>query len=216
MIRMREDLRCGRRRFTNWVLGGLVFSLFAITCHGLIPVDAFAQLDEFQREIFDYYSTDPAVRYRVKSIEGNHMVQVMGLLREGKQGMMISEIEFILRYVPNHAEALIYAEAIGKMTSSVSYPIRFYENAIRIFPGQPLTYMQYGAYLVKIGNLEMGVTNLKKAIELEPNLSLTHVWLAKAYKQKGDPEAARSEAEKAVSLGYKGELLGDITGKTAK
>jgi Tfp pilus assembly protein PilF len=42
---------------------------------------------------------------------------------------------------------------------------------------------------------------LKKAIEIDPKLSIAFKWLSEAYIKKGDIELARKTAEKAKELG---------------
>jgi tetratricopeptide (TPR) repeat protein len=96
--------------------------------------------------------------------------------------------------------------AVAKLTKTPSLAIPYYERALQLYPQHAITYAQYGQYLVDIGFIEAGITRLKKAIELNPNLALAYAWLAQAYSKTGNLDLARQAAERARTLGFKGKM----------
>ena len=99
---------------------------------------------------------------------------------------------------------------IARLSKRVSLPIPFYENAIRLYPQYPLTHVQYGSYLVDIDLPEEGIPKIVKAIEMDPDMAIAHVSLAKAYQKTGKRDLAFREAQRARELGYKGDMLDTI------
>jgi len=130
--------------------------------------------------------------------------------KERKYERAIAELKFVLRYFPNHPDALRMLGTLARLTERVSLPISFYENAIRLYPEYPLTHVQYGDYLVDIGLPEEGISKIAKAIEMDPDMAVAHVSLAKAYQKTGKKDLASREAQRARELGYKGDALDTV------
>jgi tetratricopeptide (TPR) repeat protein len=99
---------------------------------------------------------------------------------------------------------LLYERA-GK--SKAVKAVRAYESAIQLNPDYALAYYRRGNFMLnyKVGPAkvlmykpEVAVDDLKKAIELNPNLADAHVSLGMAYYQMNMTEDATAEFEKAV------------------
>lgn len=126
--------------------------------------------------------------------------------RSARPGEALSDVEFVLRYFPNHPQALMLLGSIARLIKNTSLGVAYYEKALALYPQHALTHAQYGAYLVEINRTEAGIAELKRAIQLDPNLVSAHVWLAQAYFKSGDKKLARRTFEKAKELGYKGRI----------
>lgn len=131
-------------------------------------------------------------------------------LAEGKYGLAIEDLDYLLRYFPNHPDALLMLGRIAKTTKRFSLPIPYFENALKLFPQHAVTQYRYGEYLVDIGLYEEGIIPLEKAVALDPGMSEAHAALGRAYSKLGKRELSREEAEKARIL----ESKEPVTGKT--
>ena len=120
-----------------------------------------------------------------------------------KYYLAVEELQFVLRYFPNHPKALQLMGTIAKVTDAPALAIPYYENALRRYPEYAITHAQYGTYLVDVGNVQAGIPHLNKAIEMDPNLAQAYAALAAAYKKNGSSDLARDAAAKARELGYK-------------
>jgi tetratricopeptide (TPR) repeat protein len=115
-------------------------------------------------------------------------------------------LEWILVRFINHPQALALAAAFSIATKNSMWAIPHFERALGIYPQYALTHAQYGKYLTDIGMVDKGLEQLNKAAEMDPKLIAVQVWLAAAYSKSGNADLAREAAEKARSLGYKGDL----------
>jgi tetratricopeptide (TPR) repeat protein len=152
----------------------------------------------------DYFnpSNDPQIRWLIKDQESNHLIPAKGFLLAGRYGRAIDELRFLLDRFVNHPHGLMVLGAVAKLTKNYALAIQYYEKAIRIYPQYAVTHAQYGAYLVDIGKITEGIEQLRKAVEINPQLAAAHGWLAKAYYKSGNLERARQTAERAKALGY--------------
>jgi Tfp pilus assembly protein PilF len=173
---------------------------------GVIPIqDATNTVDDY----FDA-SKNHVVRQRLQAVERHHMNKdVFDNIASGKYKYALGDIDFTLRYFPNHPRGLQLLTTVAALTKNRALPISYFEKAIALYPTHAITHAQYGWYLVTIGDLDKGIQTLKYAIEMDPKLTAGHVWLAHAYEKKGDNELARQAKERAKELGYNGKLPGD-------
>jgi tetratricopeptide (TPR) repeat protein len=163
----------------------------------------------------DYFAAghDPWKKRLLANIEANHYYSspyhprgVRGNIAAGKYEYAMGDLSYILERFPNHPKALQLLSSVGKLSMDLASPIPYYEKALRLFPQYAYTHAQYGAYLVEIGRIDMGMAKLNKAIEMDPDLGLAHAWLAKAYQKKGDQALARQTEDRARALGYREKL----------
>lgn len=159
----------------------------------------------------DYFAADdryPETKELLALVEAYHMGDiVMDNFAPGRYPYALNDLRYTLHKFPNHPKALMFVTTIASVTDQPSMPIPYFEQAIRIYPQYAITHYQYGRYLVDIERFEEGIAELKKAIELDESLALAHAGLAGAYARIGDPERARSCAERARELGYEGDPL---------
>jgi predicted Zn-dependent protease len=159
----------------------------------------------------DYFSvnTEAPVRDRLASVENHHMGRgLIEKIAKGEYKYALQELDFILTYFPNHPTGLQLLMSVAALSKNRALPIPFFEKAIALYPNRAITYAQYGWYYVTIDRLDIGIHKLQHAIEMEPQLTAAHVWLAKAYEKKGDSQLAREAAKRAKELGYNEKLPG--------
>ncbi|HWP23820.1 MAG TPA: hypothetical protein VNM15_06495 [Candidatus Binatia bacterium] len=92
------------------------------------------------------------------------------------------------------------------MAKKTAIAVTYFERAIALFPQYAITRAQYGLFLVSINDVDGGIENLKRSVEMDPKLAMGYVGLARAYEKKGDLEHAREAAKKARELGFEGKL----------
>ncbi len=159
----------------------------------------------------DYFTANqyPEVKQTLYLVEIGHMNQrVWNDLSAGRYGATLGDVKYTLDKFPNHPNALLLMGSVARLTGNLSLPIPYYEKALKLYPQYASTHAQYGSYLVDVGLVEAGIGKLKQAIEMDPQLTSAHAWLAGAYYKSGNSELARQAAEQARRLGYKGRIPG--------
>jgi Tfp pilus assembly protein PilF len=174
----------------------LLLVLFAFTLF-LSPVAIAGQ---------DYFTADHSPRSYLTILEGAHVATLPGWISKGDLINAVLDIEYTLRAFPNHPRALQFAALVSQMNHKHAWAIKCFETAISSYPHYALTYAQFGLFLVSINDVDAGLEQLKKAVEIEPEFAAGYAGLAHAYTKKGDIEQARKAAKKARELGYKGNL----------
>jgi predicted Zn-dependent protease len=173
---------------------------------GVIPVQGAPHT------VYDYFdaSTDRIVKQRLQAVERFHMNKdLFENISKGKYKFALGDIDFTLRYFPNHPRGLQLLTTVAALTKKTALPIGYFEKAIALYPGHAITHAQYGWYFVTIGDLDNGIQKLNHSIQMDPKLTAGHVWLAQAYEKKGDLKLAREARERAKELGYDGKLPGE-------
>lgn len=165
----------------------------------------------------DYYTVDryPDIKALLQNVDYHHTRHISRAIQERNLGAAKNDLEYTLVTFPNHPEALQMLWFYAKVTKSPAFALPYFDKAVRMFPQYAMTHFLYGAFLTDFSLLKEAERELKKAIEFEPALAIAHAWLAKMYDKAGDNASARSSAEKAVQLGYRGTLLEPILGKTS-
>jgi predicted Zn-dependent protease len=175
------------------------------TIAGVMPVQDVTQVEK------DYFNAanDRNVKQQLYNVERFHLNKnVLENIGSGKYQYALGDINFTLKYFPNHPRALQLLTTIAVLSKNRGLPIRYFEKAIALYPNHAITHAQYGWYFVTIGDLDNGIQRLNHAIEVEPKLTAGYVWLAHAYEKKGDLQLAREARERAKELGYNGKLPG--------
>jgi Tfp pilus assembly protein PilF len=169
----------------------------------------------------DYFTT-PQSDELLTSVEKYHLSaeNFWKVFREGDNQAAILNLKYVLRYFPNHPEALDLLGLIAKLTKTPSLPISHYHKTLRLFPQHAFTHAQYGNYLAEnsVNNVQIkeGIANLEKAIEMNPKLAVAYAWLANAYYKTGNSELALQSAKKAKELDYQDEKLESILNNDTK
>ena len=166
------------------------------------------------QEPIDYFAPrDQATARAIKVVEEHHITtasslrkSIYELIGEGHYNQALNEVNFVLKYVPNHPVALQIAGSISRLTKKFSIAVSYYEKALRLYPQHAKTHAQYGQFLLQIDQLDNAIERLKRAVEIDPNLAAGYALLANAYGKKGNTDLAREAAEKARELGFKEQL----------
>ncbi len=98
----------------------------------------------------------------------------------GEFDYALEQLKYVLWVFPNHPVALHMLGVMARKMGTPTIPIAYYEKAIRLFPDVPYTHAQYGAYFVDTGDVVQGMMELRKALDLDPNLVQARAWLARA------------------------------------
>jgi predicted Zn-dependent protease len=161
----------------------------------------------------DYFeaSIDSGVKQRLANVERYHMGRsVIESIAKGKYREALPDINFILKYFPNHPMGLQLLTSVAMLSKNTALPIQYFEKAIALYPNHAMTHAQYGWYYVTIDRLDIGIQKLRSAVDMDPQLTAAHIWLAHAYDKKGDSKLSQEAAARAKELGYNGMLPGDV------
>jgi Tfp pilus assembly protein PilF len=180
-----------------------------LTCLFLIAAELPYAMAQGEANLInrDYFGdSDLPVQQARSNIQRFHIEPATRAIREGNFSAALGDIDFALRYFPNHPTALQLLGMVAQLQKKPALAIRYYERAVSLFPQYAITQAQYGAYLVAVENVKEGLEKLQKAVEIDPKLAPAHAALAKAYIKAGDMELARQAADQARQLGYKGKI----------
>jgi Flp pilus assembly protein TadD len=142
----------------------------------------------------------PAVKH-MRYIQATHE-----LLRNNKPREAIALLERSLvaqkEDINYCAEVLVLLAIIEREPSRA---IKRLKEAIKTDPDYPLAYLNLGIMYEKQGNHAAAVSNMEKAVEMEPRNQVSIIKLAQTYMTASDPEIRN--INKAVQLGEKASSL---------
>ncbi|MBN2135907.1 MAG: protein kinase [Acidobacteria bacterium] len=105
----------------------------------------------------------------------------------------------------------IYLTAMGRFTEAINQSLK----AVELEPLSPIINAIAGWTMANSGHVDDGIGQLSRALELDPNLPMGHLWLAQVYIENGESfTKAIKHLEKSVSgefhyaLGYLGWAVG--------
>lgn len=155
---------------------------------------------------FDYL--DPAARtnkQHIPTVEKYHFNYDVQTGRRGQSGHILEDLDFILRYVPNHHRALYtlinyYLKHDPIVTHRRS--AECYLERARVFnPEDGTVRMLAGIYYARQDKLEEAEQSYLEALELMPDSAELHYNLGLLYIERGNDAAANEHAVRAYSLG---------------
>ena len=162
----------------------------------------------------DYYAaaSDPFIAELIDLVDRGHVEKILPNLRKAlrapdniKKGyyeQALREVEYTLERLVNHPKALMFVAIIANGLNQPNLPIKYYERALALYPQHAITHAQFGNFLIGIDQRKKGISELEKAIKINPRLSAGYFWLSNAYQKEGQLELAREFAAKARELGY--------------
>lgn len=156
---------------------------------------------------WDY--TDPGHRAdKIPVVERHHFTAQVRELRGGESGYIGSDIDYTLRRVPNHHQAL-YAMTRLALRNNTTKPERmghtvgcWFERAAAFAPNDGVVHMIHGMYLAEKGDVSRGIERMEAGVELEPGNANIHYNLGLLYYRSARFEQAREHARKAYSQGF--------------
>ncbi len=160
-------------------------------------------------QVVDYYrmKEDKLVAQIVFNRERYHLSKdFWSYYRNGNYNASIGDLKYILKWIPNHPKALQLLEGLSLITNQRLLAVEYYQKALSLFPQYAITRAQYGAYLVRIGEVDSGIEQLNQALKISPELALTSAYLASSYLKAGKSDMAKQFEQDARRLGYQGDL----------
>jgi len=154
----------------------------------------------------DYYDAASSRRFQrvLNSVEKLHLHKAIAHLQQGQISAACLEIEFTLRWYPNHPRGLQFvAELYDKHACPNSKTAEEHFTTAQNFrPNDPIAYILYGLYLHKKGFLEKAAKQYNLALPLAPESSDLHYNLGLLYIETKDYDKALHHAKKAYDIGH--------------
>jgi tetratricopeptide (TPR) repeat protein len=169
-----------------------------ITCLGL-PGTAPAQ-DSVARDYYLAGSEREAVQ-ALKNMHRLHYEPALKALQARKYQYALGDLEFMLKYFPNHPQAL---DKIGEVALGLKRPDiaqRRFEAALERYPQHDETYVVYGTFLHRLGRVDLAIAQYQRALEINPNSVYGNYNLGLAYVDRKEYAQANVHAQKAYELG---------------
>jgi Tfp pilus assembly protein PilF len=197
------------------VLGGVATAaILVLACRegaakDLSPrfVNVECQSFVWEAERFDYRSGAPRDRTRIQQIENSHFDRQTEVLVKAKTGSLGADIDFLLRYVPNHPRALASLSRLAlneknSKPSGVSIPVEcHFLRALAFAPDDPAVLTIYGAFLARTDRPKEALAQFQEAEKLDSQDRTLQYNIGLVLVDLGDYAAARSYAEKAYAQG---------------
>lgn len=195
----------------------LLFKVMVIVLLSVQEAYAQAYIDDRGTGMTDHnyfaVTQSPYLITLLGQVESQHLTRcrhdaggILGDIAKGRYDLATTDLQYVLRQFVNHPRALMILSSVAIVTKNGHLAVSYFERAIALYPGYALTYYQYGAYLVNIGQVEDGIAKLDQSVTLNPKLTAAYVALSKAYRRNGQVELANQAQEKARELGYKGDV----------
>lgn len=154
-------------------------------------------------------------RNRIAFIESNHFQPQVQALVRGVSGPIGAELDFLLRYVPNHHKALLLLITYGErlkwaQPEGLRYPYEcWYDRAIRWRADDAAARMIYAMYLNKRSRAKEALSQLSSATVIAGDNGFTHYNIGLVYLEMKAYDLALTQAHKALSLGFDRTALRD-------
>lgn len=149
----------------------------------------------------DYYDPhrDGTLLYNV---EAYHIGVAEDKINDGRWAPAMQDIDFILRYYPNHPRGLMLLVKTCEAWRSGACDLeRYFERAVAVNPNASTTYVVQGIALLRQGRTDPAIAALEKAVELDPGSLNAQYNLGLAYLERKDYARANLHAQKAYALG---------------
>jgi tetratricopeptide (TPR) repeat protein len=161
---------------------------------------------KWMAERLDYYN--PADQMRIRQVEGNHFDPETEALIRGKTGTTPGyDIEFLVRYVPNHPRGLAALVRLSLRDRTprpvgVSLNVECYLLRALEFRAEDAQVEKiYGGYLARLGRHDEALQHFKVAESIAPNDMLIAYNIGLVYVELKEFDKARSYAKKAYGGG---------------
>lgn len=206
-LEFRRAFRCGAfAALSAFVLCALPPGSAFARDFAKFPTVADCPPPRWMSERLDFYN--PTDQVRVRQIESHHFdADTEALIRGKTAATPGGDIEFLVRYIPNHPRGL---SALVRLSlrdrtprpSGVQVNVECYlVRALEFRAGDVLVEQIYGTYLARLGRNEEAVKRFKNAESIAPEDALIAYNLGLLYVELGDFEQARRYAQKAYSSG---------------
>jgi tetratricopeptide (TPR) repeat protein len=148
----------------------------------------------------DYYTTTDTTLLR--TVERYHVVPAEEKIRTKFYSAARSDIDFVLRYFPNHPTGLLL---MAQLCTDHAMPHceldSVFEKAIALNPNVAGTYVTQGVYLHRVKRYREAIASYQRALAIDPDSINGHYNLALAYLETKQYDLANEEAQRAYALG---------------
>lgn len=208
-IRLAENMNTVR-----WSLAFAAISALSINqARAAVECEPF----KWQEERLDVNAEKDKVR--ISQIEGHHFDADTESLIRGITGSIGADIDFLVRYSPNHHRGLaaLVRLALKEKTpkpSGVSIPVEcFLVRALEFKPTDPEVQKIYATYLARLGRDDEALATFEQAEKLAPDDPVVAYNMGLLLTEKRDFERARMYAKKAYAGGLQFPGLRDKLAK---
>jgi TolB-like protein len=175
--------------------------------HGLL---AWCHQVKFMRAGFDDHDRAAAIRHgRSALAQGRDDATALALgafvtgLVEHDRGAAVEAFERALALSPSSAFALFLGCIVLAYAGAAEQAIDWAERALRVSPIDRLAYIPYHAIAIghfARGRYEEATVSVRRAIQCNPDLSVTHSWLVASLVRLGRHDEARAAARQVMTL----------------
>ena len=148
----------------------------------------------------DYYTnTDVAL---LRSVERYHVIRAEGEIRSKYYVPARADLDFALRYFPNHPQALLLMVQLCSEYKQQGCDLDLiFEKAIAVNPNVAGTYTAQGVYLHRVKRYADAVKSYQRALELDRDSMNAHYNIALSYLELKEYGLANEHAQRAYELG---------------
>lgn len=183
---------------------GRAHSYSAALAAAVMLSSALIQGAAAQGPVRDYYQAgaNTSGAQMLRNLDQNHYRGAARQLELRRYESAISDLEFMLNYVPNHPQALAGIAQVSVGLKRPDLADQYFKNAIRLYPEHDETFVIYGVFLHRLGRMNAAITQYKKALDINPNSVVGHYNLGLAYVDT----KAYSEANIHAQHAYRGGM----------
>ncbi len=190
------------RSAVRWPLVlAVLITLVALEAHAAVDCEPF----KWQEERLDVTAANDQLR--ISQIEGHHFDADTENLIRGMTGSIGADIDFLVRYAPNHHRGLaaLVRLALKDKTpkpSGVQIPVECYLlRALEFKPSDPEVHKIYATYLARLNRNSEALATFGQAEKLSPNDPVIAYNMGLLLTEQRDFERARAYAKKAYAGG---------------
>lgn len=198
--------QCGTRRVRSR-LGAIAHTLLGFALLTAPPASAAVECEPFtwQEERLNY--TAAKDQLRVSQVESHHLDADTENLIRGMTGSVGDDLNFVVRYSPNHHRALMALVRLSLKDKTprphgVSIPVECYLlRGLEFAPSDAEVLKIYATYLSRLGRNTESLTRFEQAEQLAPDDPVVAYNIGLLLVEKRDFEKARTYAKKAYAAG---------------
>lgn len=189
------------RSAVRWSLVAVLAALVVHEAQAAVECESF----KWQEERLDF--TAAKDQLRISQIEGHHFDADTESLIRGMTGSIGADIDFLVRYAPNHHRGLAALVRLAlkdrsPKPSGVQIPVECYLlRALEFKPSDAEVHKIYATYLARLNRNPEALATFEQAEKLAPNDPVVAYNIGLLLTEQRDFERARAYAKKAYAGG---------------